>query len=81
MDVNLYAHNLTSTILTCTLIRKSEDDLYGSLKGFLNHFPLLKLVTFKQSKNLSIIETNLTVAATASPPVNWRALLTDSLWT
>ena len=75
-------HIISHLLLTCTLIRKSEDDLYyGSLKGFLDHFPLMKLVTFKQSKNLSIIETNLTVAATSSPPVNWRALLTDSLRT
>lgn len=69
------------TISAFTFSRKSLPDLYGCLNGFLCRFPALKLLTFKQSKNLSNISTKSAVSETSSPPVNLRPLPTDSLRT
>ena len=78
----ILSHNLKCKTLntTITFKQKSSPDVYGSWKDFLLSLPFVRLVTFRQSKNLSIIFTNLAVSLT-SPLVSSRALATDSLRT
>ena len=64
-------------IIFITFNQKSLLDVCGSLKDFLLHLPFTRLVTFRQSKNLSIILTNFTVSLTSSPPVSSKAFATD----
>ncbi len=75
---HMYYMNMTRVLLT--LNRKSVER-HGSWKAFLARFPAVKLVTFKQSKNLSIIWTNLAVSVTSGFPVSKRAFATELLRT
>jgi len=51
------------------------------LDGFRWWIPDVKLFTFRQSKNLSILEMNTAVSSASGPPVSFSAFDTDSLRT